>query len=122
MIRSISTLLFLIWYPNVFLSECVPIFFTPTSAAASFIIFQNLRFRRLHLRGLAKVTVELGWVGLALNLKKMAGKSCHHSPTNTFHQEKGSRDHVRSRLPLLHFKGFWDSPFFEHFLFWFQKS
>ncbi|MDO7285949.1 transposase, partial [Shouchella clausii] len=34
---------------------------------------QNLGFRRFHLRGLEKVTVELGWLGLALNLKKMAG-------------------------------------------------
>ncbi|MGN7286460.1 transposase, partial [Shouchella rhizosphaerae] len=72
---------------------------------------QNLGFRRFHLRGLEKVTVELGWLGLALNLKKMAGLARHHSPKYRSIQIKGSRDQVRSRLPFFILKAFGTTSF-----------
>ncbi|WP_322500140.1 IS1182 family transposase [Shouchella clausii] len=73
---------------------------------------QNLGFRRFHLRGLEKVTVELGWLGLALNLRKMAGKACHYSLKTTTHQKKGSRDQLKSRLPFFILKAFGTTPVF----------
>ncbi|MEB5482516.1 hypothetical protein P8825_23625, partial [Shouchella clausii] len=61
-------------------------------------------------RGLEKVTVELGWLGLALNLRKMAGKACHYSLKTTTHQKKGSRDQLKSRLPFFILKAFGTTP------------
>ncbi len=58
---------------------------------------QNLGFRRLHLRGLEKVQVELGWVALAHNLRKVVSK--RHLPTSR---------HLTNRFLFL--RGFWDSP------------